>query len=124
MTVAYWCVLANILMPIAFAGLAKAGAAGFDNRNPRPWLAGLTGWRQRAHAAQQNSHEAVAPFAAAVIIAHQLGADQGLINAFALGFMALRVLYGAFYIADRDWLRSLAWLGAMGCVVALFVVAA
>ena len=124
MTIAYWTVLVAALMPIAFAGLAKAGGAGFDNRQPRVWLAQLDGWRQRAHAAQQNSHEAIAPFAAAVIIAHQLDAPQAAVDGLAVAFIVLRVLYGALYIADRDVLRSLVWLAGLACIVALFVVAA
>ncbi len=123
MTLAYWCVLAAALMPILWAGLAKS-RRDFDNASPRDWLAGLHGWRRRANAAQMNSWEAFAPFAAAVIIAHLAGAAQARIDALAGLFVAARLAHGALYIADRATLRSVAWTVAMGCTVGLFVVAA
>jgi len=124
MTLAYWCVLVTALMPIVFAGIAKAGGNRYDNNRPRDWLLGQGGWRQRANWAHQNSLEAFPPFAAAVIIAHQLDAGQTAVNALAVAFVLLRMGYGAAYITDRANLRSLLWLGAMACVIALFVVAA
>ena len=67
-TVAYWCVLIAALLPIVCAGIAKWGAfnkprrdGGYDNANPRAWLARQTDWRARANAAQANSFEAL-PF--------------------------------------------------------------
>ena len=56
-TVAYWCLLAGALLPIVCAGIAKWGTmttpankGGFDNNNPRAWLARQTDWRARANA--------------------------------------------------------------------------
>lgn len=121
MTIAYWMVLLAAVLPIAFAAISKAGGHRYDNRAPRAWLDAQSGWRQRAHWAQQNSHEAFAPFAAAVIIAHQLHAPQAGIDTLALLFIGFRVLYGALYIADRDRLRSVAWVAAFLCVVGLFI---
>lgn len=123
MTLANWCVLAAALIPYGLAGLAKS-RTDFDNARPRNWLAGLGGWRQRAHWAQLNSFEAFPPFAAAVIIAQQAGAAQVVIDGLALAFVALRLAYSACYILDRSALRSLVWTAGVGCVVALFVVAA
>ncbi len=122
MTLAYWMVLIAIFMPFVFAGLAKSRGR-FDNARPREWLAGLSGWRQRAHWAQLNTFEAFPPFAAAVIIAHQLGGAQAWIDALAVLFVLLRLGYGAAYIADRPTLRSLLWTGAFACVPGLFAVA-
>ncbi len=75
-TIAYWCVLIAALLPIACAALAKYGMmgtprrdGGFDNHNPRGWLARQTDWRGRANAAQHNTFEALPFFFAAVIIA-------------------------------------------------------
>jgi uncharacterized MAPEG superfamily protein len=123
-TIAYWTVLAAAILPIVWAGVAKVGGRDYDNRNPRAWLANLKGPRMRAHAAQQNAHEAFPPFAAAVIIAHQFAVGQGLIDSLALLWLGLRCAHGGFYIADLHWLRSLVWCAAMVCVVALFVAAA
>jgi uncharacterized MAPEG superfamily protein len=124
MTTAYWCVFVAMLMPIVWAGVAKAGAGNFDNARPRDWLAGLQGWRQRANWAQANSYESFPAFAAGVIIAHLAGAAQSSIDMLALGHVLARILYGVLYIADRATLRSLAWVAGLGCIIGLFVAAA
>jgi len=124
MTTAYWCVLAAALMPYLFAGIAKFGDRRYDNRAPRDFLSSLEGRQKRADWAQQNSFEAFPAFAAAVIIAHLAQGAQGAINALAVTFVLLRIVYGWAYITDRPTLRSLVWIAALGCVVALFVVAA
>ena len=119
MTTAYWCVLIAGLLPYLATVTAKAGAR-FDNNNPRDWLAKQEGWRRRANAAQSNSFEAFPFFAAAVIVAHLTHAPQGRVDLLALGFIAARVAYVAAYLADIAPLRSLVWMGGLGCVVALF----
>ncbi|MCE3005022.1 MAG: MAPEG family protein [Xanthomonadaceae bacterium] len=124
MTIAYWCVLVAAFLPFVFTGYAKFSGPGFTNRHPREFQAGLTGVRGRAHAAHLNSFEAFPPFAAAVIIAHQLQAPQATVDGLALAFIGLRLAYGALYIADLHWWRSIVWTLGVGCVVALFVVAA
>ncbi|MCL4779601.1 MAG: MAPEG family protein [Gammaproteobacteria bacterium] len=124
MTTAYWCVLVAILMPIVWAGIAKAGARGFDNARPREYLATLDGWRQRANWAQANHYESFPGFAAGVVIAHVAGAAQPTIDLLALGYVLARVLYGIFYITDRSTLRSLVWVAGLGCIIGLFVAAA
>lgn len=124
MTAAYWCVLAAALMPYMFAGIAKFGDRRYDNRAPRDFLASLEGRQKRADWAQQNSFEAFPAFAAAVIIAHLTPASQPAIDALAIAFVVLRLGYGWAYVTDRPTLRSLIWIAALGCVVALFVVAA
>ena len=65
------------VLPIVCAGIAKYGMfskshrdGGYDNNNPRAWLAKQTDWRARANAAQTNTFEALPFFFAAVIIAH------------------------------------------------------
>ncbi len=127
MTCAYWCVLVAAYLPIVWTGLAKFSGGDFvpaANRTPRDFLERLSGWRKRAHWAQLNGFEAFPPFAAAVIIAHLAHAPQPTVNMLALTFVILRVLHGIFYIVDRAALRSLVWLGAVACVVALFVLSA
>jgi uncharacterized MAPEG superfamily protein len=122
MTTAYWCVLAAGLMPFLFTGIAKISGRGFDNRDPRSWQSRLSGMPQRAHAAHLNSFEALPLFAAAVIIAHVGGAEQSRIDALALAFVGLRLGFGACYLADWATLRSLVWVAALGCCVALFFI--
>ena len=122
MTTAYWCVLVAVLLPYLFTGIAKSGK--YNNRRPRDSLEALDGWRKRAHWAQLNSFEAFAPFAAAVIIAQLAQAPQGTVDKLAIAFIVLRLIYGAFYLADIHVARTLTWTAAFGCVIALFVVAA
>jgi uncharacterized MAPEG superfamily protein len=125
-TLAYWCVLVAALLPIVCAGIAKAGTfgkprsqGGFDNDNPRAWLAGLSDWRARANAAQANSFEALPFFIGAVVIAHQLGAVQGRVDLLALVYIVLRLLYITFYVGSLSTLRSLAWAGALAVNIAI-----
>lgn len=124
MTLALWCLLVAALLPIACAGIAKWGFQGFDNNNPREWLARQQGWRARAHAAQLNSWEALAIFSAAVLTAHVAHAPQGTVDALALGFIVARLAYVACYLADQASLRSVVWMVGLGLSIALFVVAA
>ena len=124
MTVAFWCVLIAALMPLGLAITAKAGDRTFDNRRTRLWYAGLSGYRQRAGWAQQNSFEALPIFAAAVIIAHIAGADPARIDLLAVLFIVSRLFFAGFYLADWHIARSLAWLFGLGCCIALFIAAA
>jgi uncharacterized MAPEG superfamily protein len=124
MTVAFWCVLIVILLPIVCAGIAKYSGGKFSgrqNHNPRDFLDQLEGLPRRAHAAQQNSFEAIPGFAAAVIIAHVAGGAQLVtIDVLAVLFVTSRLLYIIFYLADLAALRSAVWLIGMGLVIALF----
>ncbi|NMM10449.1 MAG: glutathione metabolism protein [Polaromonas sp.] len=119
-TVAYWCVLIAALLPIVCAGIAKSGMmstspreGGYDNNNPRSWLARQTDWRARANAAQANTFEALPFFFAAVIIAHLLQADQTRLDILALMFIVLRIAYIMMYVADWAKARSLLWTLAL-----------
>lgn len=124
MTIALWCVLIAGLLPFAHAGIAKAGDRTFNNRRPREWYDSLTGYRKRAWWAQQNSFEAFPLFAAAVLVAHLAGADEAVVDALAVAFIAFRVAYSICYLADVHLARSLMWLGGLLCCIALFVAAA
>jgi uncharacterized MAPEG superfamily protein len=120
MTIALWCVLIAGLLPYVGTVIAKAGA-GFDNRDPRAWLAQQQGFRRRANAASMNAFEALPLFAAAVLIAHMLRGPQHSANLLAIGFIAARTAHLGFYLADLAALRSVAWLAGLACVIALFV---
>ncbi len=119
-TVAYWCVLFAALLPFACAWLAKSGGfgqprsqGGFDNHEPRAWLARLTDWRARANAAQANSFEALPFFIGAVVIAHQLGAPQTRLDILAVLFVTLRIIYISMYVAGLPLVRSAIWTMAL-----------
>jgi uncharacterized MAPEG superfamily protein len=125
-TIAYWCVLIAALLPLVCAGIAKSGMfgksrrdGGYDNHNPRAWLASQSDWRARANAAQTNSFEAFPFFAAAVIIAHQLGAAQASLDALAFVYVVLRMVYIMMYVADSATVRSIIWTMALGVNVGI-----
>lgn len=125
-TVAYGCVLVASMLPIACAGLAKWGKfrlsrkdGGYDNHNPRTWLATQSGWRARANAAQANSFEALPFFIGAVIIAHQMHASQTRLDVLAFMYVFTRVIYIFMYVADLANARSLAWMVAMALNIAI-----
>jgi uncharacterized MAPEG superfamily protein len=46
------------------------------------------------------------------------------VDALAGVFIVTRILHGAFYIADRSSLRSIAYLAGLGSTIGLFVAAA
>ncbi len=119
MTIAYWCILIAGLLPYLATGIAKSGG-GYDNRNPRDWLAKQTGQRARANAAQKNSFEAFPFFAAAVLVAHAAHGPQARVDTYAELFIAARVLYVVAYIYDYALMRSLFWVVGIGSVIAIF----
>lgn len=127
MTIANGCLLAACILPIACTGIAKGGRfsvrrrdGGYDNHDPRAWLARQTGWRARANAAQANSFEALPLFIAAVLAAQQADAPQRWIDLLALSFVGLRVAYIGLYLADLPSLRSLVWFGGWLAAAAIF----
>ncbi len=127
-TLAYGCVLVAALLPILCAGIAKWGLlgkprreGGYDNHNPRAWLARQTDWRARANAAQANSFESLPFFIGAVIIAHQLHAPQTRLDILAFLFIFTRLVYILMYLADMATARSLAWVVALGLNIAILL---
>ena len=119
-TIAYWCVLFAAILPIVCAGIAKSGMftiapdkGGYDNNNPRSWLARQGDWRSRANAAQANTFEALPFFFAAVIIAHMLQAPQTRLDILALIFIVLRIAYVIMYVGDLAKARSVVWALAL-----------
>ncbi|MCZ8251523.1 MAG: MAPEG family protein [Hylemonella sp.] len=126
-TLAYWCVLIAALLPIACAVLAKSGMVGkprkeggYDNDNPRAWLARQTEWRARANAAQQNSFEALPFFIGAVIVAHLMGAHQLRLDMLAFLFVFLRLIYIMAYVSGMSTARSVLWTLGLVTNIAIF----
>ena len=128
MKLSYLCILAACLLPIVAAGVAKWGTftrhpsqGGYDNRNPRAWLAQQTGRRARANAAQANSFEALPLFIAAVLVAQQMHVAQAYIDGLAAAFVVLRVAYIWLYVANLATARTLVWSAGLGVSVALLL---
>lgn len=125
MSIAYWCILIAAALPYVWIVIAKSSAPGYNNKDPRGWIAKQDNYRVRnAHAAHLNAFEAFAPFAAAVLMAQLTGVSPERISILAIAFIVFRVLHGVFYIASAPLARSLVWFGGLGCVVALMVQAA
>ena len=126
MTVAFWCVLIAIILPVACASIAKFGGGKFrlgNNHDPRKFLDNLDGFAKRAHAAQLNSFEALPGFAAAVIIADIVGnATQVTMDVLAVAYITSRLLYIIFYLADVPALRSLVWFVGFAIIASFFFV--
>lgn len=127
-TIAYGCVLVAALLPMVCAFIAKRGAfgkkpgeeGGYDNHDPRAWLARQGAASARANAAQANSFEALPFFIGAVIVAHQLGAAQTPLDLLALLFIGLRIIYIALYVFDKPTARSAIWSVAFTVNIAIF----
>ena len=107
MTLADWCILAAALLPlVALAPAKMLGRQDYDNARPRaPHFYG-EGWRSRAWGAHLNGYEAFPFFAAAVLLAEMRQAPQGLVDALAIAFTAVRIGYVGAYLSDRPRLRS------------------
>ncbi len=129
MSMANWCVMAACLLPVVTVGFAKGSLGrvsrrngGYDNHHPREWEQKLTGWQQRAIAAQKNGFEALPLFIAGVLIAQMNHANQNTIDLLAMSFIGIRCLYVAAYLADKAALRSLIWFAGVGVSIALFCI--
>ena len=118
-----FCVIFMGVLPYIWVGFAKFGGKdGFDNNNPRGALATLSGWRSRANFAQANQFEAFPLFAAAVLFALYHHAPEHPLNLLCLAVVALRVIYGFLYMADKASLRSLVWFISLLCTISLFFI--
>lgn len=128
MTIALFCILLAAILPLVCAGLSKWRGfkvshrdGGYDNRNPRDWIAKQEGFPRWAQAAQENSWEAFPFFAAAVIVCHLLGVIGTLPNALAVAFIVLRCAYIWCYVTGRQKWRSRVWALAWAANVAIFL---
>jgi uncharacterized MAPEG superfamily protein len=104
----------------AFAFLAP----GLDASLPRVAAANVEGLKARASGAHLNAFEAFGFFAASVIIAHIVEGPSSTINWLAMAFIVVRVGHMAFYLADRQPLRSTCFGLGMLLIAAIFLHAA
>ena len=124
MTIGYMCLLICMLLPIFWAGVSKYGYDDikYDNESPRDHLSSLSGKAKNAYNAEQNCYETFPAFAAAVIIAHQIGNDQFMINMLCVVFLLTRILHGYFYITNKGSLRSFVFVLGLITNIWLFFV--
>jgi uncharacterized MAPEG superfamily protein len=114
MTSITWLLLIAALLPFVAAFATKAGAAGYDNNDPRPWIAQRSGWRARANSAQINLFESLPFFFGAVLFALHKQADLIQLRNLMVGWVVLRLIYVAIYIWGKGSIRSLVWAVALG----------
>lgn len=128
MTVALWCILIALFLPLLCAIIAKVGSGRFGmqhNHDPRAFLDTLSGMPRRAHAAQQNGFETFPAFAAAVLVADIVGnAEQVTQDVMGVMYITSRLLYIICYLADWAILRSLMFVVGVALIVGFFVVSA
>ena len=125
MSIAYWCILIAAVLPFVWVGVAKSGAPGYNNKDPRGWVAKQETFRVRnAYNAHLNAFEAFPTFAAGVLMAQFAGVDPSHANLLAMAFIGFRVLHGVFYISAKALLRSLVWMGGFACTATLMVLSA
>ena len=124
MTIGYMCLLICMLLPIFWAGVSKYGYGDikYDNESPRDHLSSLSGKAKNGYNAEQNCYETFPAFAAAVIIAHQIGNDQFMINMLCVVFLLTRILHGYFYITNKGSLRSIVFVLGLIANICLFFV--
>ena len=125
MAVALWCILVAVVMPPAFAAIAKAAGSGrYNNLAPREYLEQQSGLSRRADWAQRNSFEALPTFAAAVLGAMVAGVPEFWLAGLSVAFIVARVLYGFCYLRDWGYARSLFWFSGFFCCLGLLIMAA
>lgn len=123
MLISYGAIVVAGIMPVVCAGIAKSGFMGYDNSDPRAWLARQTGFRARANAAQANCFEAFPFFAVGVVLALLTGVEPDTVDTLAMAFIAARVAYVVFYVTDKAKWRTIVWSAAYLVVVALYALA-
>ena len=111
---------------LSFTGgyLRHKELGGADNKNPRQQYAQATGVVSRVFAAQQNAWEGLMLFTAALVAAFVSGVPQEQLATVSIVFVIARILHAVFYMADRDMLRSLSYLVALGSVICIFIMGA
>lgn len=128
MTTALWCLMITALIPtlLSFIGgfLRHKELGSADNKNPRQQYAQATGVVSRVFAAQQNAWEGLMLFTAALVAAFVSGVPQEKLATVSIVFVVARVFHAIFYLADRDALRSLSYLVALGSVICIFIMGA
>jgi uncharacterized MAPEG superfamily protein len=120
MTLAFWCLLAGGLLPIAIVFIAKADPD-LDVSNPRDVHITQTGLRKRAYGAHLNGLEAFPLFAVAVITATLRGVPQSWLDAAAGCWLVARLLYTVVYLADLAKIRPPLWALSVLISAAIFL---
>ncbi|MEL6929376.1 MAG: MAPEG family protein [Cyanobacteria bacterium J06600_6] len=81
--------------------------AGYDQSAPRAMIDKLPAYAQRATWAHQNSFEALSIYGLFALMAYATGVESDWARIAAIAFLAARLLYSVFYIANIPLLRSM-----------------
>lgn len=109
-----------IYLPFLLVAYARL-KVGYDIAAPRTMFDKLPPYAQRATWAHQNSFEAFMIFAAAALMAYVTGVNSSLAVGAAITFVAVRLLYSVFYIANVPIARSLMFVIGSICLAILIV---
>jgi uncharacterized MAPEG superfamily protein len=110
MTIAEWCVLGAVLLYLLTNAPFKAlGRHDFDNQNPRDPAFYKQPLRARALGAHINGIETFPVFAFAVLLAEFRNCPQSRLDALALMFVVLRLLFVLAYLKGWGWTRTAIW---------------
>lgn len=109
-----------IYLPFLLVAYARL-KVGYDIAAPRTMFDKLPPYAQRATWAHQNSFEAFMIFAAAALMAYVTGVNSSLAVGAAITFVAVRLLYSVFYIANVPIARSLMFVIGSICPAILIV---
>ncbi len=128
MTTPFWCLVVTAFIPYILAAIGLyyriRQFGNWDNDNPRAQYARLEGAGWRIWAAQQNAWEALALFAAIVVVAHLAGADAGKSAVAAQIFLVTRLLHPVLYVANQATLRSIVVVTGLFSCIYMIVLAA
>lgn len=121
MTIADLTLLAAIILTIVSIAPAKLdGLRTYNNANPRDPGFYTLGLRSRSQGAHQNGYETFPFFAAAILLAEMRHVPQATLDALAVAFVLIRVVYVLLYLTNRPTLRSTAWGAGALCNLAIF----
>jgi uncharacterized MAPEG superfamily protein len=121
MTIAELCLVGAVVLTILSIMPAKLnGRREYDNGNPRDPRYFTPGLRSRSQGAHLNGYEAFPFFAASVLLAEMRAVPQGTVDALAVGFLVLRIVYVLLYLCDRPSARSVVWSVGFACNLAIF----
>jgi uncharacterized MAPEG superfamily protein len=124
MTIAEWMLFAMVLLYLLTVAPVKALSAfsrpRFDNSNPRDPAFYTPGIRSRALGAHLNGIEVFPFFAAAVLLAEFRAAPQAWIDALAVAFVAIRLVYVLLYLGNMPTVRTIMWNLGFAVNVAIF----
>jgi uncharacterized MAPEG superfamily protein len=118
MTLAFWCVFVAALLPYVPFGFASTR---LDPHAPRLGAPALQGLAARAYGAHLNGFEAFPFFAAAVIVSHVVEGANATVGWLAVAFVAARLAHMAFYLMDRQPLRSAFFFVGLALTAVIFI---